>query len=236
LLSFAQADGYLTGHWEISPAPYIKLPGREEPPEEALRRLSSNLRKSVRRRRRKLEEKGEILFTRVTEAKPSELERFYQLERSGWKGKKGTAIACDTRTRRFYDEVARRAAEFGYLSLYALEFGGRAIAMQLCLIYGGRGFAIKPAYDESFSAYAPGNLLGYEIALDMAAQGLTEYDLLSPQTESKSEWTKDARAESWLYIFRPSLAGGALYFWKFRLMSFARQLKRNLLSARTATR
>jgi hypothetical protein len=54
-------------------------------------------------------------------ADPVTLERFYELEGSGWKGRSGTAIACDSQTREFYDAIARAAADFGYLSLDFLE-------------------------------------------------------------------------------------------------------------------
>jgi CelD/BcsL family acetyltransferase involved in cellulose biosynthesis len=213
----------------MSPSPYLTLPEGDAAPQKAMHEFNSKSRSYLRRKRRKLEKLGKLRFTVITEANTSELERFYQLERSGWKGRKGTAIACDATTRQFYDEVARWAAGSGYLSLYALECGDRAIAMQLCMTYGGRCFAIKSAYDEAFGDYSPGHLITYEALSHAVASGLTEYDFLSPQMEWKSRWTKAARAQAFCYIFHPDLAGRALHFWKFHVMSAARRLKRNLL-------
>ncbi len=224
LLSIAQSDGYLTGQWELPPAPY--LAGTDV--EKALDQTNAKFRNSLRRKRRRLEEEGEIQFKSTTKADRSELERFYQLERSGWKGRKGTAIACNTLTQQFYDEVARVAAEFGYLSLFALECGSRAVAMQFCLTYGRRCYLLKPAYDEQFSQYSPGHLITYEILRSADARGLTEYDFLPPQSEWKSRWAKAARGQSSCLIFRPGIAGRALCFWKFGVMQKARQLKRRL--------
>jgi CelD/BcsL family acetyltransferase involved in cellulose biosynthesis len=228
LLAAARSDGYPTGQWELPPAPYLTLPGRALAPEKALAGINSKFRQSVRRKRRKLGEEGELRLTNTTEAQPSELERFYQLERSGWKGRKGTAIACDAARRRFYDAAARTAAEFGYLSLYALECGDRVVAMQFCLAYGGRFFLLKPAYDEAFGKHSPGHVITHDILHDVVARGAAEYDFMSPPAEWKSRWAKETRAQASCYIFRPGLAGRALHFWKFRVMRAMRQLKRKL--------
>jgi CelD/BcsL family acetyltransferase involved in cellulose biosynthesis len=223
LLSLAYLDGYLTGRWEMSPAPYITLPEQATEPEDALRKINSRFIQSVRRKRRKLQELGEIRFTATTEASHSEIERFYQLERSGWKGRKGTAIACDSATRQFYDEVIRNASEYGYLALYSLECDSRAIAMQLCLTYGGRCYLLKSAYDEAFGDHSPGHLIVREMLSSEAARGLIEYDLLPPQAEWKNRWTKTTRAHASCYIFRSNLTGRALYLWKFGLMRSLRR-------------
>jgi CelD/BcsL family acetyltransferase involved in cellulose biosynthesis len=228
LLSSARLDGYLTAQWEMSPSPYIRLPEGKASPEKERSLCASKFRSKLRRKWRKLEGLGKVRFTGITEVNASDLERFYQLERSGWKGRKGTAIACDAMTRQFYDEVARWAAKFGHLSLYTLECGDRAIAMQLCMIYGGRCFVLKSAYDEAFGEYSPGHLITHEILSHAVTRGLIEYDFLPPQMEWKSRWTKAARAQNSCYIFRPDLAGHALHFWKFHVMRAARRLKRKL--------
>lgn len=228
LLQAASADGYLTGREEMSPAPYIALPEQGATPEQALAHTTAKFRQNLRRRRRVLEESGKLRLIRTTEADPSELERFYQLEASGWKGREGSAIVCDSRTRRFYDEVARTAAQFGYLSLYRLDCGDRTVAMQYGLTCGERLFLLKSAYDEDWRRGAPGHVMRYEVLRDTLARGIKEYDLLMPQTETKREWATAARPHAICYIFARNLTGLALHAFKFRLKPMARRIKRRL--------
>jgi CelD/BcsL family acetyltransferase involved in cellulose biosynthesis len=225
LLRLAEQDGYPTGQWKQAPGPYVLLPEKATL-EQALAHTSAKFRASVRRRRRQLEELGELRLTRITAAAPAELEYFYRLEQSGWKGREGTAIACSAQTRQFYDEVARRAAQGGYFSLYRLDCGGRTVAMQYGLTYGERFFLLKPTYDESFSQQGPGHVITHEILRDLHARGLREFDFLMPLMEWKREWATASRPHSTCFIFARSLVGRALHAYKFRLLLAARQIKR----------
>ena len=46
-----------------------------------------------------VEATGAVRLIRLERAEPEVLERFYRLEAAGWKAARGTAIACDARTR-----------------------------------------------------------------------------------------------------------------------------------------
>ncbi len=230
LLERAVADHYPVGVWELPPGPYLPLDvtGRSLPQREAitLAAVSPKSLSSLRRKRRRLEERGPLRFFSLDKAAPEDLERFYALERAGWKGQQGTAIACDANVRQFYDGVAQATAQSGGFALYLLECDGKAIAMQYCVLDKQRCYLLKPTYDESFSAYSPGQLLVHEVLRDVLTRGLCEYDFMSPQSEWKSHWSKAARTQSHGYIFRCGLLGRALHAWKFRLLKTARQIKR----------
>ena len=107
-------------------------------------------RSNLRRTRRQLEELGAVGTQHFKSADPQALEKFYALEASGWKGKQGTAIACDRRTRQFYDQVAQASAQAGLLSLDFLELDNKPIAAHFALQFGGRYCLAKAAYDESY--------------------------------------------------------------------------------------
>jgi CelD/BcsL family acetyltransferase involved in cellulose biosynthesis len=227
LLRAAESDGYPTGQWKQSPGPYITLPGDAKATlDQALAHTGSKFRSSIRRKRRKLGEEGELRLRRITEALPAELELFYQLENAGWKGQHGTAIACDRQTRQFYDEVARRAAQVGYFLLYRLDCGERAVALQYGLSYGESFFLLKPTYDEHFRQASPGHVIMHEILRDMLARGQREFDFLMPVMEWKREWATGLRPHSICYIFARNHIGRALHAYRFRLLMAARQVKR----------
>jgi CelD/BcsL family acetyltransferase involved in cellulose biosynthesis len=214
--------GLPCGTWESLQSPFVPLPAKHD---ELLARLDAKFRANVRRRRRKLEEKGKVTLERVAGGLHLEgwLEHGYALEQSGWKGKRGTAIAQDGATRGFYSELAREAAELGKLSLYFLCVAGRPVAFQYGLTYGGRYLLLKPGYDEALKECSPGQLLMDEVLRDCTSRGLAELDFLGPDMPWKRDWTDKVRVHTWMFAFRDSVLGRALCAAKFRWLPAAKE-------------
>ncbi len=226
LLEAATASRHPTGTWESMRTPYVTLPaGSDRTIEEVLRSRSAHFRANLRRRMRRLEERGSVRLRRIEHADRDALDRFYELEREGWKGARGTAIACDDRTLRFYDEVAAWAAQVGLLSLYSLEVGDRPIAMHYGLATGGRYLLPKPAFDPAWSACSPGQLILHEVLRDCLDRGFGELDFLGPWMEWKADWTDDVRPHAWCYVFRRGPLGAALHAAKFGIPRLAEALR-----------
>jgi CelD/BcsL family acetyltransferase involved in cellulose biosynthesis len=223
LYEAAKEAGMPVGTWESLRSPYIPLPGSWD---EYQKTLQSKFKANCRRRRRKLEEKGLVQVERVEGGLELEarLEEGFALEASGWKGRRGTAMAQDARTRGFYSELAREAGYAGRLALYYLRLDGRAVAFQYALEYGGRYFLLKPGYDESLSDCSPGQLLMEEVLRDCMTRGLREFDFLGPDMVWKRDWTDKVRRHTWLYIFNDTTFGRALCAAKFRWAPAAREV------------
>src|SRR5207237_3297082 len=79
----AAEAGYPVGIWEAQQTPYIPLPASYE---DLLGGLSQKLRANLRRRRKRLEEMGEISIERIEGG--AELNRYleegFRIEQSGW--------------------------------------------------------------------------------------------------------------------------------------------------------
>ena len=91
LAAAARADGLSTIQIDDKPSPYVPVP--TDP--ELLKQLPVNarLRRQLRQIRREIAEKSlSLKLHRVETADPKALNRFYELEASGWKGKERTAI------------------------------------------------------------------------------------------------------------------------------------------------
>jgi CelD/BcsL family acetyltransferase involved in cellulose biosynthesis len=202
LLAAAAREGFHTEREEVWRTPYIALGGGAGTECRWLEGTDAKFRANLRRRLRKLSSRGSVTLRRVDQADPAVLQRIYDVERSGWKGREGSAIASNGNTRQFYDEIAREAARFGYLSLYLLELDGRAVAVHFGLAHRGRYFLPKPAYDESYREYSPGQLLMQAILTDCVERGQHEVDFLGPMTEWKAEWTSQVRVHSSRHVFR----------------------------------
>lgn len=224
LLSRADAAGFHVGTWESMRTPYVVLPASGGV--EALHgRLSSKFRANLRRRRKRLAEGGAISFRRTERADPAWLERFYRLEASGWKGRRGTAIAADPRTRAFYDRIAAHAEAEGMLAFYSLERDGEPVAMHFGLVHGGRYFLPKPAYDEAFASCSPGQLLMEDVLTDCIDRGLEVFDFLGPCMDWKLDWTDRVLPHRWCFIHRPNARGRALYLARRRLGPWLARLR-----------
>jgi CelD/BcsL family acetyltransferase involved in cellulose biosynthesis len=211
LLSSAKEDGFLTYRQQCALSPYIPLSGYNPAGDLSQFGRSSRFRYRLRHYWRQLEKTGKISLRRVETADPQILQQFYGLERSGWKGKRGTAIACSAPTRQFYDSIANYAAKHGYLSLYFLQRGDSAVAAHFALTCGGRYYPLKVAFDETYSEYGPGHLIIGAVLRDCTARGLSEFDCLGQWTEAKAKWASQVRVHNFCYIFRPNLAGRILH-------------------------
>lgn len=85
-------------------------------------------------------------------------EDFLGLEASGWKGSRGSAMACTEASRRFARAVFAGAFARGRLLMLGLDFDGRPIARRCAFTAGEGSFAWKTGFDERFAEFCPGIL------------------------------------------------------------------------------
>lgn len=210
----AAGAGFPAGVWESHWSPFIPLPGSYD---VLATRLSSKFRANLRRRRRRLEERGAVTIERVTGgvALEASLEECFALERSGWKGRRGTAAALSRKTLGFYTGLAHQASRGDYFSLYFLKVAGRAIAAQYGLTRRGVYSLMMTCYDETFGGHSPGHLLMEDVLRDCVRRGLSEFDFLGCDLGWKLDWSPTARAHHWFFIFRDNRLGRTLQKAKF---------------------
>lgn len=87
------------------------------------------------------------------------LDEFLRLERAGWKGKRGTALAERPEERTFFEDFAGSWHASGKLHCAEIRLDGRPVAMLASFLSGGGAYSFKIAYDEAFAKYSPGALL-----------------------------------------------------------------------------
>jgi CelD/BcsL family acetyltransferase involved in cellulose biosynthesis len=137
--------------------------------------MSSSLRKNLTKRRRKLEDLGSVEYrTAKTDSELSAaMDAFLDLENKGWKGKRGTAMACDANSTSFANALFGKGAQ-GICRADMLLFDGKAAAIVLTVKSGGTGFTIKNAYDEELASLSAGLLLEVDILKDYLANPWAE--------------------------------------------------------------
>jgi CelD/BcsL family acetyltransferase involved in cellulose biosynthesis len=227
LRTWAEEAGYPCGLWVSLRSPYLPLPKSYEAVEKA---LDGKFRQNLRRRRRRLEEKGEVKYALVDAkdagAIDTALADLYEIEASGWKGKDGTAIAQRPELVGYYTQLARDAAKRGALALGKLTLDGKPIAAHLSIVHARRHFLIKIGYDESLHEYSPGQQMVAEAIRDSCARGLAEFDFLGPCMDWKLDWESQLRTHRWLTIFRPTRGGKLVHGARFVAWPILRALLR----------
>lgn len=121
--------------------------------------------KDLRRRARRLAEAGAVAQVGVTGG--PDLDRlvtaFLDLERAGWKGQAGTAMACAPGTAALARALFSAGPGPVGVRADALTLDGRPVAISLALVGAGTATLLKTAYDEDLRSHAPGLLLEAEI-------------------------------------------------------------------------
>ncbi len=87
------------------------------------------------------------------------MEDFLALEASGWKGKAGTAAACDDDVRDFMTSAVAALAAEHKVAIDRILLDGRPIAAAITLRSGDGAWFWKIAYDEAWARFAPGVML-----------------------------------------------------------------------------
>lgn len=187
-------------------SPYIALRPGLESWQDA---LGSKLRGELRRRRRRLEEQGEVAVDVRDGSQDLDalLEEGFRIEAAAWKGERGTAIASDAATRDFYVSVARWAAARGWLRLAFLRLDGRPLAFDLCLERGGVHALLKTGFEPEARRLAPGLLLRDAMIRRAFDLGLVTYEFLGADEPWKLAWTSTVRELKLLQAFAPTPAG-----------------------------
>ncbi|MBI5231667.1 MAG: GNAT family N-acetyltransferase [Coriobacteriales bacterium] len=160
--------------WEgvgaLAPAGYCAYPQSawnavdcSQPYDQHLAALSKNFRGNLRKARNKLAALDGVEFVRATDESSlaEELERFFDVEASGWKGEQGTgtAIRCKPRHAAFYRDLVPALGREGLCEIESLYAEGECIGSQLGVRIGGEYEMFKIAYVEGYSRVSPGQML-----------------------------------------------------------------------------
>lgn len=121
--------------------------------------LDRKKRKDLSRLMRRLAEQGKVRHR--VHADPSAaagaLERFLDLERSGWKGRRGTALASQQERSRTAGAVIAGLAAAGHVRIDEIDVDGAPVASLVSLTDGPRLYTWKIAYSEAAARFSPGS-------------------------------------------------------------------------------
>jgi CelD/BcsL family acetyltransferase involved in cellulose biosynthesis len=133
--------------------------------------LGSKKLKELRRQRHRLAEHGAISLgvACTPQQVAGAIETFLELEASGWKGRRGTALLQDLGDAAFIRRATVALAEQGQCEIVTLRAGETPVAAGIVLRHANRAFFFKLGVDESFARFSPGVQLTLELTRHLCA-------------------------------------------------------------------
>lgn len=194
--------------------------------------MSSNKRRDLQRKQRRLMELGKLEYVTLTPQDNIEIwqEHFLRLEASGWKGQGGTALACREADCAFFRQVARQGFQRGQLWMHGLFLNAQPIALRCNFLSKPGSFFFKPAFDENYGRYSPGVLVELDAIRQLHAdpQLLWMDSCTSPENELLNALWLDRRILQTLLV----ATGRGLGQFTLSTLSLFRWLNRKRLRCR----
>lgn len=133
--------------------------------------LDAKKLKELRRQRNRLADHGELVFAAATTPDDAAraLEIFLALEASGWKGRRGTALANNAGNAAFIRRAVREGAARGSCEIVTLHAGAVPVAAAIVLRHLDRAFYFKMGVDERFAKFSPGVQLTLDLTRRLCA-------------------------------------------------------------------
>lgn len=180
--------------------------------DEYYKSLSKNLRSNQRRRRRKLADRGEVVFETVDSLDEVQAMLVWIHDmKIGWIKERGDSLKrfTDSNFWKFVDVVVREAHESGALYAARLRVGETVVAAEIGLRYRNRLYSWLSAFDMSWSNYSPGRLLLEDSMKWSFENGIEVFDFLAGPDAYKFDWAREV-VDLTTYA-RPQTAWGKVY-------------------------
>jgi CelD/BcsL family acetyltransferase involved in cellulose biosynthesis len=126
--------------------------------------MAAKKRKELRRQHKRLSESGTLRFHRYADDYKIDqwCDDFLALEQAGWKGREGSALACDPATASLFRIAMHGGSARGRVERLSLSLDGKPIAMLVNFLAAPGSFSFKTAFDEDYARFSPGVLLQHE--------------------------------------------------------------------------
>jgi Acetyltransferase (GNAT) domain len=129
-----------------------------------------------------------------------------ELELSGWKGQRGTALRADDLLGVFYRAVLERYAALGAARVYQLHAGSQLVASQLCIVANGILVTMKTTYHGNHVSCSPGRILDYLMLQQLSGDpAVKRCEFCVHADKSDRLWATELRATQQVEYYRGTL-------------------------------
>lgn len=168
-------------------------------------------RQSLRRKSRRLTEKGEVRFRSLET--PDDISpwitKAMELEKVSWKGEEGVGTFKRATHRAFYHLLMENLAARGRLRLSILTLDDELAAYEIGILGTDNYYMHGTAFDPSLASFSPGRLLMLHVLEKCISEKRRIYDFLQNDQEFKRQMSTHA-SSFWDWIVFPRSLRGAL--------------------------
>ena len=182
------------------------------------RARSKNIRKGLGRRRRRLEEQGDVEFRFVTSREErGEVLEWMFLHKAAWMKSKGLRMedgGIDTAdTRDLYRAFVADPPDADGLRLYTLTLDRTVLAAELGFLFEGTLVGVVGVFDLLWEKYTPGSLLTADVLRWTLENDCAIFDFMPIGEDYKYSWApREAKVTT--YVVPCSLPGRILVAWR----------------------
>ena len=191
-----------------APTAFVPIEGSWD---EFCRSLTSRRRYDLKRAMKRANAFGEVkadVFAPRPEALETALDKAFNVEAAGWKGRGGSALCQNRPLGNFFRTYTKSACAQGILRLGFLYIDGKSVAMLIGLECHNRFWVLKVGYDEAYSRCSPGILLINASIQYAFEQKLCSYEFLGSDEQWLHMWARGNRRNHVSFgLFPPGLAG-----------------------------
>jgi len=172
---------------------------------------SAAARKDLRRRRRRLEERGPVQFVVASDVPMAEEIATVMMEQKSrqYRATGVWDVFANPAYRSFYMRMTREGVRSGLVHVSALTCGGNIIATEWSLIHRERCYGLLPSYDLGWAAFSPGSLILQEALAWCGERGIDTYDFTIGDEEYKEQWCDQVMGT--FETLTPQSLGGRFY-------------------------
>lgn len=183
---------------------------------EALNRaFTGKHRSNLKRGLKCLTALGDVAYSDPVEEEDllKDLERFMDIEASGWKGAEGTgsAIKCHDRLRAFYHALIHNFSGLNGCRISLLRVSDEFIAGEFDMLDSDTRYCLKIAYREDYGQCSPGSLVMDNLLREYGENNRISFLNYVTDPQWISPWRPERYGVFDLYIFRVSLIGALIF-------------------------
>lgn len=183
--------------------------------------------KDLRRRRRRMAERGDARFEILNHIDRDLLDEMEELDCFlSLRGKENRCFFQVPLNKVFLRTLGRELRGRDHLRLITLRIDGALKAYDLLYVYRDKMLAYQGAFDDALRSESIGTLTFLQTLEYAIDSGFREYDFLSGEEEYKSEWADEARVNRRLMVYSGSLRSRIVCFYHRFIKPMRRRLGR----------
>lgn len=197
---------------------------------------SARTRKSLRNIQNSIHKAGDVKVENIRTWEKFEFirEELFSVASQSWTNEIGDSLSTP-QNKAFFNDLALRASEKGWLSVWVLYLNGQMIAFEFHLKGCGKDHAMRGSYLPEFAKLSPGTYLEMQILKD-AFEGqdpVQKYDFGGSFDSYKKKWTDDATPHCELTLFNNNSYSRLVAFHEMKTVPLVKRVRDKIRQAKS---